>query len=229
MSSEDSSPGDETGCRSLQLMTDPAVHWDGVYRSKDASELSWFEPRPATSLRLLTTHAGPAAPVIDVGGGAATLVDELLDLDWADVTVLDASAEALRAVRQRIDGRLPAAHLIVADVLTWQPTRLYDVWHDRAVFHFLATAHSRQTYVTTASAAVAPGGVLILGTFAPDGPTHCSGLPTARYGAADVAAVFTPAFELEHAERAAHTTPGGVVQPFTWSVLRRAPLPAGAH
>ena len=111
--------------------------------------------------------------------------------------------------------------LVVADVLWWQPERSYDVWHDRAVFHFLVDPAQQERYVATASSAVAPGGAVVLGTFAADGPTHCSGLPTARYAADQLARAFAPAFRMTHHEREEHVTPGGTVQPFTWVVLRR--------
>jgi hypothetical protein len=107
-------------------------------------------------------------------------------------------------------------------VLTWQPGRTYDAWHDRAVFHFLVQPEQREQYVATASRAVPSGGILVLGTFASDGPTQCSGLPTSRYDADALAAVFAPGFTLEHSEREEHVTPGGAVQAFTWVVLRRS-------
>ena len=109
----------------------------------------------------------------------------------------------------------------MADVLSWKPERTYDAWHDRAVFHFLARPDQREQYAATASRAVIPGGVLVLGTFAVDGPTQCSGLPTSRYDDAALAEVFAPGFTVEHSEREEHVTPGGAVQPFTWVVLRR--------
>jgi len=132
-------------------------------------------------------------------------------------------------VRERLRERLPdslhegqkSASFVVADVLSWQPDRTYDAWHDRAVFHFLVRPDHRERYVATAALAVQPGGVLIVGTFAADGPTQCSGLPASGYDADGLAVVFAPAFRLEHAEREEHVTPGGAVQPFTWAVLRR--------
>jgi trans-aconitate methyltransferase len=196
-------------------------HWNTIYRAKAPNEVSWFQARPETSLRLLSSVASPSSGVIDVGGGTSTLIDVLLDAGWRDVTVLDVSPEALEAVRARLGQRRHAVSLVAADVLLWQPERSYDVWHDRAVFHFLVDLAERERYVATASSAVAPGGAVVLGAFAADGPTHCSGLPTARYAADELAHAFAPAFQLTHHEREGHITPDGTVQPFTWVVLRR--------
>ena len=220
-----------------RMSTSAAEHWDTIYGTKATDEVSWFQRQPTTSQRLLTSVSSPSGAVIDVGAGASTLVDTLLDEGWSDVTALDVSAKALALVRDRISHRvtdrvgdqrhdLPrvrqgSASFVVANVLSWQPERTYDAWHDRAVFHFLVLPEQRDQYVATASRAVRSGGVVVLGTFAADGPTQCSGLPTARYDADGLAAVFEPDFSLEHSEREEHVTPGGAVQPFTWVVLRR--------
>lgn len=196
-------------------------HWDTLYGAKAADQVSWFQAWPETSLRLLSSVASPAGVLIDVGSGASTLVDALLDAGWSDVTVLDVSTKALDVVARRLEERRHDVSFIAANVLSWQPQRSYDAWHDRAVFHFLVEPHDQQRYIATATRTVAPGGVAVIGTFAADGPTHCSGLPTARYTAEDLGATFTPAFRLIRAEREEHTTPSGVVQPFTWVVLRR--------
>lgn len=202
-----------------------AEHWDGVWADRAGAAVSWYEPVPATSLRLI----GPPVPdgaVVDVGAGASTLVDHLLDAGWSHVTVVDVAGHALAEVRERL-GEREGADLVVGDLLEWRPDRLYDVWHDRAVFHFLLDPADRARYVGSAAAALRPGGAVVLGTFAEDGPQACSGLPTARYGAAELAALFAPLLDLEHAERVEHRTPSGVVQPFTWVVLRRGHTPGG--
>jgi SAM-dependent methyltransferase len=198
-----------------------AEHWDTVYDSKSIDDVSWFEAEPATSLRLLATAAPRSGAVIDVGAGASFLIDALLTAGFGDITLLDVSAEVLTVVRDRLADRGEAVSFVVANLLSWVPERQWDAWHDRAVFHFLVDAVDRARYVETAARAVAVGGVVVLGCFASDGPTRCSGLPTARYDAEDLAAVFAPAFTLIHAERDEHRTPGGSVQPFTWVVLRR--------
>lgn len=200
---------------------DVRAHWEGVYSGKGTERVSWYQAHPATSLRLLVEVAQPAASVVDVGAGASTLADELLDRGFTDVTLLDVSATALDVTLARLAGREPQAAVLVADVLAWHPEREYDVWHDRAVFHFLVQPHDRQRYRDTVLRAVPSGGHLVLGTFAEDGPTECSGLPTARYDADGLAAQFGAGFQLLHAEREEHQTPGGVTQPFTWVVLTR--------
>lgn len=193
-------------------------HWEGVFTTKAPDDVSWFQAEPATSLRLLRTYAPPPAPVVDVGSGNGVLPDRLLSGGWDDVTVLDVSAAALDAVRDRLG---EAVTYVVSDVTAWQPARTYGAWHDRAVFHFLTSVEDVARYVAVAAAAVAPGGVAVVATFAPDGPEQCSGLPTQRYSAEALAASFAGAFAVEAAEREEHVTPWGAVQPFTWVVLRR--------
>ena len=195
-----------------------AEHWDGVFTTKAPDDVSWFQAEPATSLRLLRAYAPPPAAVVDVGAGAGVLPDRLLAGGWTDVTVLDVSAAALGIVGERLGERVT---YVVGDVTTWRPERRYGAWHDRAVLHFLTSPADVARYVGVAAAAVAPGGVAVVATFAPDGPESCSGLPVARYDAAALAAAFAPAFGLEHAEREEHGTPWGAVQVFTWVVLRR--------
>ncbi|HVF03657.1 MAG TPA: class I SAM-dependent methyltransferase [Frankiaceae bacterium] len=193
-------------------------HWDGVFTTKAPDDVSWFQAEPATSLRLLRAYAPPPASVLDVGSGNGVLPDRLLAGGWPDVTVLDVSAAALDAVRGRLGDAVTYA---VSDVTAWRPARTYGAWHDRAVFHFLTSFGDVASYVARATAAVAPGGVAVLATFAPDGPEQCSGLPAKRYAAEALAGAFGGAFTLEAAEREEHVTPWGAVQPFTWVVLRR--------
>ena len=202
-------------------MTDASRHWDAVYGGKPVAELSWYQERAATSLRLLELADPRHGAVVDVGAGASYLVDGLLDSGWRDVSVLDVSHEALDLVRTRLAARADEVTFVVADLLEWQPDRVYDAWHDRAVLHFLTTPEGRARYAQVAARAVALGGALVVGVFAEDGPEQCSGLPTARYDAAALAAVLAPAFALEHHEREEHVTPWGAVQPFTWGVFRR--------
>jgi cyclopropane fatty-acyl-phospholipid synthase-like methyltransferase len=159
--------------------------------------------------------------VVDVGAGTSTLVDLLLDAGRVDVTVLDVSVEALNKVRLRLGSLAESVSFAAADIRFWRPDRTFDAWHDRAAFHFLVDSADRDGYVDLARMAVVPGGVMVLATFAPDGPTVCSGLPTARYDSDDLARVFSPEFDLQHSQREEHITPWGVVQPFTWVVLRR--------
>lgn len=200
----------------------PGRHWDGVYATKAPETVSWFQQQPDISLRLLAAAGDQAGPVIDVGAGRSPLAGALLACGWSDVTVLDVSAHALQQPAAGPAEHRDALTVIVADLLGWTPGHVYSSWHDRAAFHFLVEQADRDRYQATARRAVAPGGALVLGTFAPDGPTSCSGLPTARYDDAALAAQFAPDFTLEHSETEQHTTPSGDAQPFTWVVLRRA-------
>jgi 2-polyprenyl-3-methyl-5-hydroxy-6-metoxy-1,4-benzoquinol methylase len=163
----------------------------------------------------------PSRAVIDVGAGESLLVDSLLARGFTDVTLLDISQHALREVERRLGEQAVHVTFVHQDVLTWAPDRQYDVWHDRAVFHFLTERAARNRYVETTARAIRVGGGLVLATFAEDGPTQCSGLPTARYSAIDLEATFSEYFSLDEHERDEHVTPRGIVQPFTCAVLRR--------
>ena len=197
-------------------------HWEQVYATRSDQDVGWFQAEPVTSVRLVETYAPDrAAPVVDIGGGAARLVDRLLDEGYRDVTVLDLARPALDQVRERLGARASDVDLVQADVTTWATERTFGVWHDRAVFHFVCEPDAQARYVSTATHVVAPGGVLLLGTFAPDGPEYCSGLPVCRYGPDDVAAIFASGFALEHHEREIHVTPAGVEQAYSWVVMRR--------
>jgi SAM-dependent methyltransferase len=200
--------------------TATARHWDSVYRTKAATVVSWYQAAPVMSTRLLLGVAPRPSSVIDVGAGASLLVDALLDAGLTDLTVLDVSEASLAVVRNRLADRRPQVTFVVADVLTWEPERQWDAWHDRAVFHFLVDSQVRATYVATAARAITPGGVAVIGCFALDGPEQCSGLPTARYDADGIAEQFGDTFRLEQVEREVHQTPSGADQPFTWVVLR---------
>ena len=147
-----------------------ARHWDSVFETNASNEVSWFQPEPATSLRLVKRWTSPTGSVIDVGAGASTLADALLDAGWKDVTVLDASEEALTMVRRRLGNRSEEVTFLGADVRSWQPNRTYDAWHDRAAFHFLVEPADRDHYVASATQSLTPGGVVVLAAFAADGP-----------------------------------------------------------
>lgn len=198
----------------------PAGHWDGVYTTKAVTAVSWYQTSPVYSLELIAAAAiGADAPVIDVGAGASVLVDRLLDDGHSDVTVLDVAADALATAQDRLGPeRAAAVDWVVADLLTWHPPRRYRLWHDRAVFHFLTDPADRDRYRAVLHRALAAGGHIVVGTFAEDGPTSCSGLPTARYAPEDLAAEFSD-YRVVRIAREEHHTPGGTVQPFTWLLL----------
>jgi SAM-dependent methyltransferase len=195
-------------------------HWEHLYRTRPPDEVSWFQAEPATSVRLIEAAVSIEGSVLDVGAGASVLVDALVAAGFADLTVLDLSQRALDAVRERLGERTAGVELIHDDLLRWVPGRTFDVWHDRAVYHFLTHPRARARYLRVLEAAVPAGGTAIIATFASDGPTHCSGLPVSRYDATGLAAQFRSSFDLVHTECERHRTPAGVVQPFTWVVLR---------
>ena len=202
-------------------MSDASAHWEDVYCTKAVTDVSWFETEPTMSLEMIGRFAGPDASVIDIGAGASLLADRLIARGHVDVAVLDVSAKALETVRGRFAGSPVAPEFIVADVTAWQPLRTWDVWHDRAVFHFMVTQDMRDGYARAMTTAVRPGGHAIVATFSPQGPEQCSGISVVRHSADDLAARFSGAFDpVEHASHV-HTTPWGVDQPFTWVVLRR--------
>ena len=195
-------------------------HWDGVYATKRASEVSWYEPRASKSLELVrATSLGPEGPIIDVGAGASLLSEELLAAGHRDVTALDISAVALEKLRECLqDARLTLLH---QDVLTFEPSRAYALWHDRAVFHFLTQRADRERYVEVLRRALPPGGHLIMATFGPEGPERCSGLPTQRYDAVALARELGPGFELMESTLNSHRTPWHTVQQFLYCRFER--------
>lgn len=198
-------------------------HWEKVYSSKAVDAVSWFQPHAALSLDLIqSTGAARNAGIIDVGGGASTLVDDLVADRYTDLTVLDLSGAALHAARQRLGADEHRVRWIEADILDVDlPARRYDIWHDRAVFHFLTDPAERAAYVRQVLSAVKPGGHVIVATFAEDGPEQCSGLPVMRYRADELHDEFGAAFTLLRHQKEAHHTPAGKVQQFVYCYCRR--------
>ena len=205
-------------------MTGPGAHWEAVWRRRPPETVSWYEAEPARSLAIIESVAADrAAAIVDVGGGASLLVDRLLDAGYRDLTVLDVSGAAIERARARVGRRARAATVcwVVGDATDWRPDRRFEVWHDRAVFHFLVDGADRRRYVAALRSALRPSGHAVLATFGPDGPTTCSGLPTRRYSAAGLAAELGDGFVLQHAELAVHVTPTGAEQQFQWAVFQR--------
>jgi SAM-dependent methyltransferase len=201
-------------------------HWSEVYRTKAPDSVSWYQPSPEPSLRALDrSGVAASASLIDVGGGASGLVDALIERRWSDLTVLDIAAPALDVAKARLGKRAERVQWAVGDITQWQPGRTYDVWHDRAVFHFLTDADRREAYRRALEAGLAPQGLLIMATFAPDGPERCSGLPVQRYDASALSEELGPGFRLLDSWREEHITPGGSSQAFSWCVFRRASEP----
>lgn len=203
--------------------TEPTAHWERVYTEKTLDTVSWHRPRLERSLRLLVDGGvGPASSVIDIGGGASTLVDDLLDLPCAHVTVLDISERALALSRTRLGPRAAEVTWIAAGIASAAlPPASFDAWHDRAVFHFLTAPEDRRRYVAALDAALRPGGAVVLATFAPDGPPRCSGLEVRRYDADGLATELGSGFMLVASEREAHTTPSGAIQHFQYALFRK--------
>jgi len=206
------------------MATDGVVseqHWDRVHRS-DPTGVSWYQEKPVTSLELMDTlRVDAGTPVIDVGAGASTLVDELLHRQFRDVSVLDISAVALDVARRRLGADADRVHWLQADLRDWTPSRRYGLWHDRAVFHFLVDPADQERYRDVLTAALAPGGFVIIATFSPDGPPQCSGLPVARHSADEVVTLLGSRFELVEQRSEEHITPSGARQPFVWIAARR--------
>ena len=195
-------------------MGDPA-HWNSRYESIGTQAVSWYEQRPSTSLELLDAIGVTSAEsVIDVGGGASTLVDHLLAAGHGDLAVLDLSAVALAAARTRL-GDPAQVTWQEADIVAWRPARRWDVWHDRAVLHFLTDDEGRTAYTAALHQALVPGGAFVIGTFAEDGPTECSALPVRRYSPGDLTQLLGDV-EIVEQRRVVHRTPSGADQPFNW-------------
>ena len=201
---------------------DAGSHWENIYRTKSPDSVSWFRPHLERSLSLIE-QAVPHrnAKIIDVGAGESTLVDDLVAHGYSNVTVLDISEKALAVTRDRLGQSAKSVQWICADVTRDPlPAHFYDLWHDRAVFHFLTTDEERRSYVHAVEHAVKPGGHVIVSTFGPEGPTKCSGLPVVRYDAEDLHDEFGHHFKLIESSEELHTTPSGTVQQFLYCYCR---------
>jgi 2-polyprenyl-3-methyl-5-hydroxy-6-metoxy-1,4-benzoquinol methylase len=197
-------------------------HWEKVYSTKATDAVSWFQPHADFSVGLIkATGISREAAIIDVGGGASTLVDDLLMIGYTNLTVLDLSAAALAAARIRLGSMAANVRWIEADITQANlPVHQFDIWHDRAVFHFLTTSEDRAAYVQAVFHSVKPGGHVIVATFAEDGPNQCSGLPVMRYRADELHAEFGASFSLLTHKKEAHHTPSGTVQQFVYCYCR---------
>jgi 2-polyprenyl-3-methyl-5-hydroxy-6-metoxy-1,4-benzoquinol methylase len=197
---------------------DVRTHWEKIYTTKAPDQVSWYRPHLETSLALIQrTAVGPLASIVDVGGGESTLVDDLLTAGFRDITILDVSQAAIEATKKRLGQRAEPVHWLVADVTEVQlGPRVYDIWHDRAVFHFLTASEQRAAYVRQVACSVKLGGHVIVSTFGPEGPTKCSGLDVVRYDADSLHNEFGAQFRLVDSIKEVHQTPFGTTQQFLY-------------
>jgi SAM-dependent methyltransferase len=196
------------------------AHWDSVYAVDHPDQLGWYEPQ-ASTVGLVTAYSTPADSLIDVGGGASPLTLELARLGYRDLTVLDISERALEASRTALSEHVEVVDWIRADVTQYRPVRRWQLWHDRAVFHFLIEQDDREAYRSVAASAVQQGGILIVATFAPEGPEKCAGLEVRRYDVAALAGEFAPDFDLVEGRRLIPIAEAGDQRPYVGVVLRR--------
>lgn len=197
-------------------------HWERRWTSHPHREMGWFQSEPEPSLELVTSHTPTGGSVLDVGGGASLLVDRLLGRGYRP-TVLDLAEPALAAARARLGERAEDVTWVQGDVTEIRLGRSFDTWHDRAVLHFLLEEDDRAAYVATLREHLVPGGHAVIGTFSPDGPETCSGLPVRRHDAADLQQLVGPGFRLLEDRAVVHTKPSGDEQAFTFVVLQREP------
>ena len=204
---------------------DDRGHWQSVYTTKSPDSVSWFQAEPIISQSLITEVASTHdARIIDVGGGASTLVDSLDAAGFTALTVLDLAPAALQHARERMGAAAAKVNWIAGDVLNinFAPAS-FDIWHDRAVFHFLTQPDAKARYLAQVRRALRPGGHVVIATFAEDGPSRCSGLDVARYSAQELRDTFGDGFALTFSQREEHLTPTGVTQIFTYCVCRWSP------
>jgi len=204
-------------------MIENRTHWEKIYRTKKPDAVSWFQPSLRLSLVLIrASGVAKSAAIIDVGAGASTLVDDLLTEGYSNLTILDISSEALSVARQRLGERSKSVKWIVSDITELDPSfRGYEVWHDRAVFHFLTAEADRRKYCEVMERSVCSGGFIIMATFGPNGPTKCSGLNTVRYSPESLSETLGNRYQLISARTESHVTPGKVTQEFAYSLFRK--------
>jgi len=201
---------------------DRKKHWETIYQTKELKDVSWFQPTPETSLSFLKQYNIPTtAKIIDIGGGDSFLVDNLLDLGYQDITVLDISAAALDKAKQRLGDRADKIKWIVADAATFRPTEKYDFWHDRAAFHFLTQEQEIENYLDTVQKSIQQTGVLVIGTFSEQGPKKCSGIEIKQYSETTMTDRLTRFFKKIKCITVDHKTPLDTIQNFIFCSFRK--------
>lgn len=197
-------------------------HWENIYLSKELTAASWYQPTPITSLEFFREFNVPlTARTIDIGGGDSLLVDHLLELGYTDLTVLDISSAAIDRAKQRLKPHADRVKWIVSDIATFDPTETYDFWHDRAAFHFLTADHEISNYIKSASNALAPAGILVIGTFSEKGPKKCSGIEIKQYSEATLILRFQDYFRKIKCISVDHMTPFDTIQNFVFCSFRK--------
>lgn len=203
-------------------MEDRKEHWNKVYENKKATEVSWYEPMPETSLNYITEcKLEKDAAIIDIGGGDSFLAEFLIGQGFTDITVVDISENALNRAKQRLGEKAEEVKWIVSDAAEFVPERQYDLWHDRAAFHFLTEDRQVESYLKTVKQAVKPGGYVVLGTFSETGPTKCSGIEIKQYSISEMQELFSDGFTTMSCKNIDHTTPSGGTQNFTFCSFRK--------
>ncbi|WP_423818674.1 class I SAM-dependent methyltransferase [Salinimicrobium sp. TIG7-5_MAKvit] len=203
-------------------MNESQQHWDKVYSEKAPTEVSWYEPMPQISLELIRSCGiSKDAAIIDIGGGDSFLAEFLVSLGYTDVTVVDISSKAIERAKERMCEKADEVKWIIADASKFEPERDYDLWHDRAAFHFLTGDDQKKDYLERVQKTVKPGGYVIMGTFSDKGPEKCSGLSVQRYSVNDICQFFEKEFNMLNGKNVDHQTPSGVTQNFTFCSFQK--------
>lgn len=201
---------------------DRKKHWDNIYSTKELKDTSWYQPTPTTSLDFLKQFGiSTTAKIIDVGGGDSFLVDNLLELGYKDITVLDISSASLNRAQQRLGDKANEVKWIVADAASFKPTEQYDFWHDRAAFHFLTDDKEINNYIDTIRQSITPEGVLVIGTFSEQGPKKCSGIEIKQYSETTMTDRLKKFFEKIKCITINHTTPFNTIQSFIFCSFKK--------
>ena len=199
---------------------DNKKHWENIYQKKEIDGVSWYQKIPSESLQLIKKHSiSNSDKIIDIGCGKSFLADNLLELNYTNISLLDISSNALTEIKERLQNK--NVNFIETDILNFNSNDKYDIWHDRAVFHFITDAEGIKKYISLCNKYINKGGVLILGTFAEDGPLKCSGLEIKRYSVDQISGLFKETFELVESFKILHKTPFDTEQSFTFCVLRK--------
>ena len=197
-------------------------HWENVFATKTETEVSWFQQKPETSLQLIKAcKVSKNAKIIDIGGGDSYLIDSLIELGYTNLFLLDISENAIQRIKNRLGANADKVTFIVSDILDFEPTEKFDVWHDRASFHFLTNTSDISKYTSIVANALPANGNFLLGTFSEDGPLKCSGLEISQYSVDKIASVFEQVFEMENCFTEDHETPFETIQNFIFCHFKK--------